>query len=244
VVVLTNMDSTPVRDIIPYNVFDRFLGGKAVAWNARMKERRAEFRQGEKRGKEKTRSDRVLRTRPSHKPEDYVGTYRHPGYGPIRVERDGQKLRVFYNNMELDVRHYHYDVFHLTLERFDFRILATFGTDTRGAIATLSLPLEATLNAIVFERQPDESLSDPAFLAQFTGTYDLMGNVIAIELVGNTLHATFPGLPPQELVPIKGTEFGLKAIAAISLEFKRDEQGAVTEVLVNQLGVVLTAKKR
>jgi CubicO group peptidase (beta-lactamase class C family) len=243
VVVLTNMDGTPVRDMIPYNVFDRFIDGKAVPWNARLKAQRKELREGERRGKQKRQEDRVRGTRPSHKLEAYAGTYRHPGYGPIRIELDDGKLKAVYNNLELEFSHYHYDVFQMTLERFDFQMLVSFGTDKRGAIGTLSAPLEATLNDIVFERQPDESLTDPTFLGQFTGTYELMGNLIVIELVGDALHATVPGLPPQELVPIKGTEFGLKAISAVSLEFKRDRNGAVSEVLVNQAGVVLTAKK-
>jgi hypothetical protein len=146
--------------------------------------------------------------------------------------------------MEFGVSHYHYDVFQFTFERFGITMLGTFGTNTRGAIAILSLPLESTLNDMVFERQPDASMTDPAFLGQFTGTYDLMGNPLVIELVGESLHANFPGLPTQELVPIKGTEFGLKTIAAVTIEFQRDAKGTVTEALVNQGGAVLSAKKR
>ena len=81
-------------------------------------------------------------------------------------------------------------------------------------------------------------------LAQFTGTYDVMGSPIVVELVGTTLHATVPGLPPQELVPIKGTEFALKSVPDITIEFKRDADGTVTEALVNQMGVLLVARKR
>jgi CubicO group peptidase (beta-lactamase class C family) len=244
VVVLTNMNGTPVRDMLMYNVFDRFIGGKTVPWNARMKERRKEMRQAEKLGKQKRQSDRVLRTRPSHPLESYAGTYRHPGYGPVRIELEGKALKAFYNGMEFGVSHYHYDVFQFTFERFGITMLGTFGTNTRGAIAILSLPLESTLNDMVFERQPDASMTDPAFLGQFTGTYDLMGNPLVIELVGESLHANFPGLPTQELVPIKGTEFGLKTIAAVTIEFQRDAKGTVTEALVNQGGAVLSAKKR
>src|SRR5436305_7311052 len=100
VVVLTNMDGTPIRDMIPYNVFDRFIDGTAVPWNARMKARRKEVREGEKRGKGKSRSDRVRGTRPSHRPEEYAGTYRHPGYGPIRIDVEDNRLTAFYHNLE------------------------------------------------------------------------------------------------------------------------------------------------
>ncbi len=244
VVVLTNMDGTPVRDIIPYNVFDRFIGGKSVPWNARMKERRKELREGEKRGKGKRQSDRVRGTRPSHKLEQYAGTYRHAGYGPIRVEYADGTLSASYNGMDFKMEHYHYDVFHLTFERFDITMLVSFGTDKRGAVSTLSAPLESTLNDIVFERQPDEAMTNPEFLAQFTGTYEVMGNPLVIELVGGALQATVPGLPPQEMVPVKGTEFALKSISELTIEFKQDEHGAVTEALVNQMGTVLVAPRR
>jgi CubicO group peptidase (beta-lactamase class C family) len=244
VMVLTNMDATAARDIIPYNVFDRFIGGKPVPWNTRMLGRRKELREGEKRGKGKRQSDRVRGTRPSHKLEDYAGTYRHPGYGTVRIEYDGMALTAFYNGMEFTMSHYHYDVFQLNFERFDVTMLVSFGTDKRGAISTFSAPLEATLNDIVFERLPDETMRDPEFLAQFTGTYEVMGSPLVIELVGDALQATIQGLPPQEMVPVKGTEFALKTISDITIEFKRDEQGMVTEAIVNQMGVVLSAPKR
>jgi hypothetical protein len=208
-----------------------------------MQERRKELREGEKRGKGKRQSDRVRGTRPSHKLEEYAGTYRHPGYGSIRVNYDGNKLTATYNSFEVELTHYHYDVFQLTFDRFDITLLVSFGTDKRGTVSTLMAPLEATLNDIVFERQPDDSMTDPALLSQFTGTYDVMGAELVIELTDNTLHLTMPGLPPQELVPVRGTEFALKAINDVTIEFKRDGDGPVTEALLNQMGVVLTARK-
>jgi CubicO group peptidase (beta-lactamase class C family) len=244
VVVLTNMDGTPVRDMIPYNIFDRFIDGKAVPWNTRMQARRKELREAEKRGKGKRQTDRVRGTRPSHKLEAYAGAYRHAGYGLIRVEYDGTKLTAFYNSMELKMSHYHYDIFQLSLDRFDVTMLVSFGTDKRGAVNTLMAPLEATLNDIVFDRLPDEAMTDPALLATFTGTYEVMGSPLVIELTGSTLHAVLPGLPTQELVPIKGTEFALKAISDITIEFQRNDEGRVDEALVNQMGTVLVARRR
>lgn len=244
VVVLTNMDGTPVRDMIPYNVFDRFIDGKTVPWNARMQAQRKEMREGEKRGKGKCQTDRVRGTRPSHKLGEYSGTYRHPGYGPIRIDVHENRLTAFYNNLEFTMEHYHYDVFQLVIDRFEITMLVSFGTDKRGTVSQLMVPFEATMNDLVFERQPDEAMSDPDLLPGFTGTYEVTGGPVVIQLTGSTLHATFPSLPPQELVPIKGTEFALKAISGITIEFKRDGEGIVTEALLNQMGTVLVARKR
>src|SRR5205085_1159314 len=38
VVVLTNLDGTPLRDLVPYYVYDRLLGQEPVDWSARFLE--------------------------------------------------------------------------------------------------------------------------------------------------------------------------------------------------------------
>jgi hypothetical protein len=238
------MDGTPVRDMIPFNVWDRFIDGKAVNWNARIKADRKEGEEAQKRGKTKSAGDKIRGTRPSHKIADYAGTYTHPGYFPVNVALDGNALRVTYNGLEFEVKHYHYDTFQLHLERFGATMLASFSTDKRGAVSGLTVPLEPTVADILFTRQADESMSDPAFLEPFAGSYEVMGNIVVVELVGSTLKISVPGLPEYELEPIKGTEFGLKGLSGFSIEFKKDESGAVTEALVNQMGAVFIAKKK
>ena len=244
VVVLTNMNGTPVRDIIPYNIFDRFIDGKQVAWNTRARADVKEMEAAEKRGTTKRRGDRVLRTHPSHPFEAYAGIYSNPGYGNLRIDLDGKNLRATYNGIEAPLKHYHYDTFELTVERFDMTMLGSFATDKRGQIDSFSLPLEPSVSDIVFKRAPDATMTDPAFLLPFTGAYDLMGNLIAVELKGDKLSINVPGLPEYELEPIAGTEFGLKGLSGLSVEFKRDDSGAVTEALVNQMGSVFVAPKR
>jgi hypothetical protein len=53
-----------------------------------------------------------------------------------------------------------------------------------------------------------------------------------------------PGQPDAELVPVRGTTFTIKGINGISIEFKRDTSGKVTEAALNQLGTVLVLKKK
>lgn len=244
VVVLTNMDATPVRDIIMYNVFDRFIGGKQVPWNARAKADHKEMDAAQSRGKDKTRSDRVRGTRPSHPLEAYTGTFRNPGYGPIQVALEDGKLVATYNNSRMPLKHYHYDVFEMTLERFGVTFKVTFQTDTRGTIHQLLAPLETTLSDRVFTRAADESMSDPAFLQHFAGAYDVMGAVMAIELKGTVLQLSLPGQPIYELEPIAGTAFAVKGLAGATVEFKRDKDGKVNEAAVSTMGAVLIAKRK
>jgi CubicO group peptidase (beta-lactamase class C family) len=244
VVILTNMDGTPLRDILMYNVFDRFIDGKQVPWNKRVQADFKEFEAAQKRGKEKTKSDRVPRTRPSHPIENYAGTYSHPGYGPIKVELEDGKLTATYNNNRMSMKHYHYDVFEMTMERFGVTFKVTFQTDTRGNVHQLLAPLEASLPERVFTRAADDAMRDPEFLRAFTGAYDLMGAVVAVELKGDTLVMSIPGQPDQELEPIKGTEFAVKNLAGATITFKRDDAGKVTAAEVSTMGAVLVINKK
>lgn len=245
VVILTNMDGTPLRDILQYNVMDRFLDGKQVAWNARVKADWKEIETAEKRGTTKTRSDRVRGTRPSHPLEAYTGTYRHPGYGDLHVSLQDGKLQTRYHEMDLAVKHYHYDTFEMTLERFETTFKISFLTDVRGMVDRISIPFEPTVDNIVFARVADSAMTDHAFLEQFVGTYDLVGNVISVEFKGeDVLQLTFPGQPEYELVPVKGTEFAVKGVSSVSVEFKQDESGRVTEALVTQMGATFSARRR
>ncbi len=244
VVVLTNMDGTPVRDIITYNVFDRFIGGEQVAWSARYKADVKELEAAGARGKQKATSDRTRATRPSHRLDAYMGAYTHPGYGSIRIDLDGPRLRATYNGSDCMIKHYHYDIFDLTFERFDLTLKISFSTDVRGAISQVSVPFEPSVGDIVFNRAPDESMTDPAFLEAFVGTYELMGALMAVEFKGDVLQISMPGGPSFELVPIAGTEFEFKGLSSVSVEFSRDTTGTVTDALINQMGTLLRAKKR
>lgn len=244
VVVLTNMDGTPVRDIITHNVFDRFIDGEQVGWNARARADFKELEAAQARGKEKMTSDRIRGTRPSHRLDAYTGTYTNPGYGPIRIDLDGNRLRATYNNNECDIKHYHYDIFDLAFERFDLTLKISFSTDVRGAISQVSVPFEPTVGNIVFTRAPDESMTDRTFLEEFVGTYEVMGDVMTVEFKGDVLQVALPAGPTFELVPVRGTEFEFKGLSNVSVEFKRDKTGAVTEAMLNQMGTLLQAKKR
>jgi CubicO group peptidase (beta-lactamase class C family) len=244
VVILTNMDGTPVRDILMYNVFDRFIEGKQVPWNARAKADYKEFEAAQSRGKEKARSEKVRRTRPSHPLQAYAGTFTHPGYGAIKVELEDGTLAATYNGTRMPLKHYHYDVFEMTLERFGVTFKVTFQTDTRGSIHQLLVPIELSLSERIFTRAADESMRDPAFLRQFTGTYEIMGAVMAVELKGDTLIVSLPGQPDYELEPLKGTQFAVKSMAGATVEFKRDDAGKVTAAEVSTMGAVLIATRK
>lgn len=59
----------------------------------------------------------------------------------------------------------------------------------------------------------------------------------------NTLTISFAG-QEVELVPYKGNEFKFKSFPGVSVEFKIDASGAVTDAVIKQPGGTVVAKKK
>ena len=250
-VVLSNMSGTPVPVALTYYVADHLLGMDEVPWNERFMKQHNEIKEAQKRGKEKSEVDRVPDTRPSHALAAYVGDYADPGYGilSVRLNEDGNELQATFNNMTFPLAHYHYDIFDIRIERFEIDLKAAFSTGVKGDITTITAPLEPTVNDIVFKRLPDQTLMEKHFLEQFTGAYEVLGMIMTIALKGeHTLFASLPGEPDYELVPYKrteqGAEFQAKGISGVSIEFKIDGSGAVTEALITMPDGTFTAKRK
>ena len=94
---------------------------------------------------------------------------------------------------------------------------------------------------------PDKQLTERSFIEPFTGQYDLPGSPtpVTVSLRGDhTVVLTFPGSPDIELLPKRGTAFDLKDQSGVSVEFKRDVSGKITEAAVNDNGTVMVLKKK
>ena len=245
IVILTNMNGSAVPYILTYNIIDRLLSLEEVPWNERFRKEHDELKEAEARGKDKSETDRVQGTSPSHPLEAYTGDFEHPGYGTISIEQKGDQLQATFNSMEFPLKHYHYDIFDAVVERFDLTIKMSFSTNTKGDIDSLSAPMEPVVKDIVFKRVPNRQMENKSFLAQFTGIYEVMGMQVTVALKGeNALTVSIPGQPTLELVPYKGTEFHIKGLSGFAVEFKQDEAGTVTETILIQPNGVFTAKKK
>jgi len=244
VVVLTNKTPNPLATYITYNIYDRLLGLEPVDWNARGLEQRKKAKEAEEKAKEEKDSKRKEGTKPSYPLEDYAGAYENPGYGRIAVEFVDGALKATYNGMTSELEHFHFDVFRLKNDVFG-ELKVRFLLNVDGEIESLSAPLQAGVADIVFTRVPDESMADEEFLNQFTGEYEIMGQVITVELrADGVLTATVPGQPTYELEPFKGTEFKLKGIEGYSVEFRLDDEGNVSEAVFHQPNGSFPAKRK
>jgi CubicO group peptidase (beta-lactamase class C family) len=245
-IVLTNKSgNNPVPTIVTRGVYDRVLELDPVDWVGRTKEQQAEGEDSEQEGEEE--SGQVEGTSLSHDLEAYVGNYSHPAYGVVNIEANGDGLAATFNDMAVQLKHFHYDVFEIAEDPMVpvSGVKVMFRYDRQGDIEELHVPLEPAVDDIIFKRVADESMRERAFLEPFVGEYELGGTVLTVALRGDdTLTMTVPGQPTYELVPTRGTSFDLKGLSGYSVEFKQEGSGAVNELVITQPNGTFVAKRR
>ena len=249
VVVLTNLDGTPVPAIVTRNVFDRLLGLDQVPWNQRMLAAEKGGKNAEQEAKNKGYTTRRAGTHPSHDLKEYAGDYSNPGYGTVTIEPSGESFKLTLNKITRPLEHYHYNQFQVPADPLDpfQKSKVVFFTGMDGDIASLSMPLQPDVKDIVFTRLPDRQLTQRSFIEGFTGEYEIAGapQPLKVSLRGeNSLILSFPGQPDYKLNAKRGTTFQVGDLAGVTMEFKRDAQGKVSEAVLNQLGTVLVLKRK
>ena len=248
VVVLTNLDGTPLPNIIAWNVFDRLLGMDQAPWSKRLLDAETKGKQSEEEARKKGYVGRKTGTHPSRDLAEYLGDYEHPGYGIISIAPDGDGFKMKFNLVSETLKHYHYDTFQVPENPFDpfEKVMVTFKSDTNGEITGVGMLLGGGKET-VFTRLPDKKLTERSFIEPFAGQYEVPGSPVpaTVELHGDhTLVLTFPGQPGLELVPQRGTTFGLKSLIGISIEFKRDPGGKVSEAVIHSPGNAQIFKRK
>ena len=249
VAVLANLDGTALPTAVAYNVFDRLLGLPQSPWGQRFLFLEQQGKKAEQEAKSKGYVPRKLGTHPSHDLDEYVADYENPGYGILSITRDGDGFQMKLNERTETLTHYHYDLFQVPENPLDpfQKMFVMFHTDLNGDISSVSIPLQPDVADIVFTRMPDKQLMQRSVVEAFAGQYDLPGSPVPLTILlrgDHTLVASAPGQPDLELVPRRGTTFDLKGINGVSIEFKRDTSGKVTEAVLDELGTVLVLKRR
>ena len=124
----------------------------------------------------------------------------------------------------------------------DMRI--QFGTSMRGDIVELRMPLEDTLDAIVFDKQAEQRMSDPTYLQRFVGVYAISTQELTIALQGKSLTANIPGQPVLTLEPARADEFDVEGIQGFSIRFETGENGTMSAWLHQPNGVFEAKRKQ
>lgn len=223
VVILTNQNNSSYTSIASYYIIDQLLDLEPVDWHGRNVSHREKFSEIEATSGD---LERVKGTKPSHDLDDYTGTYENPGYGTVQIEQDGNDLFMVYHSFASPMEHWHYDVFKPTEGvPAQSNILFEFHSNLQGNIDNISASLEPSVPPIEFEKLPPDSMTDPEYLLQFTGTYTLAEIEITVELnTSGSLLLSYPGQPTYELHPKTENEFQIGNLNNYFVKFTIDKK--------------------
>jgi hypothetical protein len=239
VVVLTNTSSSLMPLVVACRVADELLGAEPLDVFGFLKPRFDAVMAGMG---EANAARRVVPGAPPARPlSAYAGEYEHPGYGTLAIALDGDILKPSLGTMDLSLAHRHYETFDLTwLEMGDEPMVfpLTFLSDPDGDINALTVQFEPRVESLRFGRRP--VTQGPEVLRGLCGTYAMGPIELVVALRGErTLTVTAPGGPPLDLEPIRGLRFGVKDQPAVTAEFELDDNGAVTRLIAQPLGIFL-----
>jgi len=240
-VILLNMEASSLREVLAYNIADRMLGLAPVDWNKRQLDRYFAFKKSDEEARDKNYVPRRADTHFSHAIDEYVGEYSNPAYGVVAVERvaNDHDLKITYHTMSSTAEHWHYDVWRVPHNPLDLlqETEIMFNTDWEGNVASLSSSLEPNVKDIVFTRMPERRMRERSFLEPIAGVYQVADFKFMVTLrPDNVLTVTLPNQKVWELEPVRGNTFAVKGENGLTLDFKRDAAGKVTEFSLNQAG--------
>lgn len=225
IVVLTNMNTTPITTVMEYYLTDLLLDLEEKDWNAEVKEA---YDKAMATQDAETEEDlvKVPGTAPAKPLAAYAGTYTHPGYGDIQIVEGDTSLRFQFHGYDLAMGHYHYDVFQFQGEELG-KMKVQFFLDENGEIEDLAIRLQQGVERIRFEKQAEALDLEASALEAYVGEYELQGITVEVALDAGELRLTLPGQPTYTLDPVKPDVFGIHGLDGFSVAFSRDEADAV-----------------
>ncbi len=246
VIGLTNIQGRPLRDVILYESLDRALGLPENEWNARFHAVWDPLLGALGQGKQTSRLDRIPDAPPTHALADFQGVYAADGYPDFAVMIDGTSLKACTVG-SLDwsmLRHYHYDVFEWHLEDDDAWIKVRFLMNEFGQIDSASIPIEPTVDNVIFKRRPIEIPQE--IVAELVGEYvtSIPGVDLKIASRNGRLYVIETGGPAEEVKPYTLTDALVGFMTSRArFDFVRDGN-VVLKVVVKTPAATVEAKRR
>jgi CubicO group peptidase (beta-lactamase class C family) len=248
VVVLTNLNATPLPTIVARHATDRMLGLDPIDWNGRALKRREVSEKANETAKKSAGEERKTGTKPAHALEEYAGAYDHPAYGAVTVKQDGAALTAQFHDIPMRLNHWHYETFRGEVDDkslSELKLFFQFFTDGQGEVDRLTVPFEPSVDPILFKKRPPAQLTDATFLRQLAGDYAMAENPafkMSVTLNGSTLSLTLPGQAPIVLEPAHGTTFRLKGLSGFAARFIVETGKPTTLRLIQPTGVFTLTK--
>jgi CubicO group peptidase (beta-lactamase class C family) len=143
VFIVGNLDHAEVRHALLFRAFDQFALGIERDWNAEFRELYQKLTVDYKIKIMEAESARILKTQPSGKAQEYVGTYQSPLYGTIDITLNEDDLRFSINNKRKGILgHWNYDTFRANWENIAYAeglSLLSFERNQTGIISTIKM---------------------------------------------------------------------------------------------------------
>jgi len=233
VIALTNVAGMPLRDVLLYEGMDRALNLPDRNWNTRYHRVLDPLIIAEAKGRNTSAAERLEEAVATHPLETYAGTYEADGYPDFTVKLvDGALAAWTVGSLAPStLRHYHYNIFEWHLADFDFWMKIHFVINDNGEINAVSIPMEPTVENVIFKRQAVE-LSEH-HIAALVGEYEppVEGLTITISAREGKVYYVQAGGDPKWITPYKVTEdvIGFR-MERTRLEFVR-ENDTVTRLI-------------
>jgi CubicO group peptidase (beta-lactamase class C family) len=221
--------SSSIRNFIA----DRMLKLSYRNWNKYLLDADKKAKDGAKAVVKNDSLGHQFNTKPTHELKNYTGTYKSPGYGSIEISMKDGGLVSKFNSIDIRLDHFHYDQFNAvildpSLEDQD-PIRFSFHIDEKGEISKLTIPFEAGVKDIEFEKETKAVDINKAELEKYAGEYELAPGVFAKFYIKGekTLYAFIEGQPEYELIPTGKQKFDLKILKGYSVKFDENEKGEI-----------------
>jgi len=227
-VFVVNNGWSGISDVLSWYAYDLLLGFEP--------KKRYTFR--DERPERTSRSMKETKeiSTPTHSLDNFAGVYENQPFGTATVTcRDGKLWLTFYTR-EYELEHVRYNVFKAKyrqdmsfLQRLEYRsLLVQFCLNVNGSIDRLKMPLDNQVDTFEFVRTataavPDR-LKDVDYFSQYTGKYDLMGDIVVVKIVQDKLIAVTSDGENNELIPVKENAFTIKGNLELSVHFKIEDQ--------------------
>jgi CubicO group peptidase (beta-lactamase class C family) len=155
VVVLTNRDPCPVRELITYAVFDRLCTLSPIDWFEIFHARRQSTLEKEEADARRFGTNGIVVPYPDELLKHFTGEYSNSAYGTISITHNTSGMRWSWRGLKGRLVYRGESSVHLK-EDDEARLsdlVFTFGRNADGVVTRLRSPLEPEVSDIVFRRQ-------------------------------------------------------------------------------------------
>ena len=201
IVVLTNIDKKGLRSALMYEALDRALGTEECKeWSQVYLKINEVTVQAAIGATETSKEQRIGNAHPTHTLKSYAGFYAAAGYTDIRIKWEDDILWALLFGKWWKFEHYHFDVFEIDISsRFQEKTKVTFNLDNHGAITSLSIPMEPSLDDIVFKRKPLEISTQVLETLVGRFEYPVLAQEVIVTLKEQTLSIALTGQAKRRL---------------------------------------------